>query len=91
VIVIPAPAGLTEWVRSGAREREYRIDRLQACFYAAEPEEKFVIEPIGLSTYVMSPCSGHGFRFGPLLGSAVAGTIEAGEPGDIAAWAAGVL
>ena len=70
---------------------EYRIDRLQACFYTVEPDEKFIIEPAGLSTYVMSPCSGHGFKFGPLLGSAVAGAIDAGEPGDIAAWAAGAL
>ena len=70
---------------------EYRIDRLRACFYTVEPEEKFIIEPAGLSTYVMSPCSGHGFKFGPLLGSAVAGAIDAGEPGDIAAWAAGAL
>jgi glycine/D-amino acid oxidase-like deaminating enzyme len=68
---------------------EYRVDRLMACFYTVEPHEKFVIEPAGLSTYVMSPCSGHGFKFGPLLGSAVAGAIDAGEPGDIAAWAAG--
>jgi glycine/D-amino acid oxidase-like deaminating enzyme len=68
---------------------EYRIDFLKACFYTVEPEEKFIIEPAGLSTYVMSPCSGHGFKFGPLLGSAVAGAIDAGEPGDIAAWAAG--
>jgi glycine/D-amino acid oxidase-like deaminating enzyme len=70
---------------------EYRIDFLRACFYTVEPDEKFVIEPAGLSTYVMSPCSGHGFKFGPLLGSAVAGAIDAGEPGDIAAWAAGAL
>jgi len=68
---------------------EYRVDRLKACFYTVEPDEKFIIEPAGLSTYVMSPCSGHGFKFGPLLGSAVAGAIDAGEPGDIAAWAAG--
>lgn len=68
---------------------EYRIDRLKACFYTVEPDEKFIIEPAGLSTYVMSACSGHGFKFGPLLGSAVAGAIDAGEPGDIAAWAAG--
>lgn len=71
------------------RFEEYRIDSLRACFYTVEPDEKFIIEPAGLSTYVMSPCSGHGFKFGPLLGSAVAGAIDAGEPGDIAAWAAG--
>jgi glycine/D-amino acid oxidase-like deaminating enzyme len=68
---------------------EYRVEYLKACFYTVEPDEKFIIEPAGLSTYVMSPCSGHGFKFGPLLGSAVAGAIDAGESGDIAAWAAG--
>jgi glycine/D-amino acid oxidase-like deaminating enzyme len=72
-----------------ARFEEYRIDHLKACFYTVEPDEKFIIEPVGLSTYVMSPCSGHGFKFGPLLGSTVAGALDAGEPGDIAAWAAG--
>jgi glycine/D-amino acid oxidase-like deaminating enzyme len=78
-------------VRRLKRFDEYRIDHLKACFYTAEPDEKFIIEPLGLSTYVMSPCSGHGFKFGPLLGSAVAGAIDAGEPGDIAAWAAGAI
>ncbi|GGF41860.1 FAD-dependent oxidoreductase [Aliidongia dinghuensis] len=82
---------LASCARRLKRFDEYRIDRLQACFYTVEPEEKFIIEPVGLSTYVMSPCSGHGFKFGPLLGSAVAGAINAGEPGDIAAWAAGAM
>lgn len=80
---------LASCARHLKRFDEYRIDTLKACFYTVEPEEKFIIEPAGLSTYVMSPCSGHGFKFGPLLGSAVAGAIDAGEPGDIAAWAAG--
>ena len=77
--------------RTLTRFDEYRVDYLKACFYTVEPDEKFIIEPAGLSTYVMSPCSGHGFKFGPLLGSAVAGAIDAGEPGDIAAWAAGAI
>ena len=82
-------AALAGCARRLKRFDDYRIDRLRACFYTVEPDEKFIIEPAGLSTYVMSPCSGHGFKFGPLLGSAVAGAIDAGEPGDIAAWAAG--
>jgi glycine/D-amino acid oxidase-like deaminating enzyme len=69
----------------------YRIARLKTCFYTVEPSEKFIVEPLGIAGWVMSPCSGHGFKFGPLLGSAVAGAIDSGEAGDIAAWAAGEL
>ncbi|HVJ54238.1 MAG TPA: FAD-dependent oxidoreductase [Aliidongia sp.] len=68
---------------------QFRLDRLKTCFYTVEPDEKFVVEPIGLAGWVMSPCSGHGFKFGPLLGSAVAGAIDAGEAGDLPAWARG--
>ncbi len=75
--------------RSLARGTEFRLDRLKTCFYTVEPKEHFIIEPIGLAGWVMSPCSGHGFKFGPLLGSAVAGAVDAGEPGDLALWARG--
>jgi glycine/D-amino acid oxidase-like deaminating enzyme len=68
---------------------QYRVERVKACFYTVEPREKFIVEPLGVAGWVMSPCSGHGFKFGPLLGSAVAGAIDSGEVGDIAAWAAG--
>jgi glycine/D-amino acid oxidase-like deaminating enzyme len=69
----------------------FRLDRLKTCFYTVESEERFIIEPIGLAGWVMSPCSGHGFKFGPLLGSAVAGAIDAGEAGDIGVWAGGQI
>ena len=68
---------------------QYRIASLRTCFYTVELSEKFIVEPLGLAGWVMSPCSGHGFKFGPLLGSAVAGAIDSGEAGDIALWAAG--
>jgi glycine/D-amino acid oxidase-like deaminating enzyme len=68
---------------------QYRIVSLKTCFYTVEPNEKFIVEPLGIAGWVMSPCSGHGFKFGPLLGSAVAGAIDTGEAGDIALWAAG--
>jgi glycine/D-amino acid oxidase-like deaminating enzyme len=68
---------------------EYRIASLKTCFYTVEADEKFIIEPFGTAGWVMSPCSGHGFKFGPLIGSAVAGAIDSGEVGDISPWAAG--
>jgi glycine/D-amino acid oxidase-like deaminating enzyme len=68
---------------------QYRVASLVACFYTVQAQERFVVEPVGIAGWVMSPCSGHGFKFGPLLGSAVAGAIDSGDPGDIPAWAAG--
>jgi glycine/D-amino acid oxidase-like deaminating enzyme len=67
----------------------YRIASLKTCFYTVEPTERLIVEPLGIAGWVMSPCSGHGFKFGPLLGSAVAGAIDSGEAGDITLWAAG--
>ncbi|MEI9983261.1 MAG: hypothetical protein WDN69_08685 [Aliidongia sp.] len=73
-------------LRDGGR---YRVASVGTCFYTVEPSEKFIVEPLGVAGWVISACSGHGFKFGPLLGSAVAGAIDSGEAGDIADWAAG--
>ncbi|MEA2754370.1 MAG: hypothetical protein QOJ54_659 [Aliidongia sp.] len=81
---------LLDSCRSRLRQGDrYQITRLKTCFYTVEPNERFIVEPLGIAGWVMSPCSGHGFKFGPLLGSAVAGAIDSGEAGDITLWAAG--
>ena len=83
-------AGLLADARHRLKDgQDYRVDRLKTCFYTVEPNERFIVEPIGLAGWAMSPCSGHGFKFGPLLGSAVAGAIDSGETGDLVEWAAG--
>jgi len=73
-------------LRDGAH---YRLANLKTCFYTVESQEKFIVEPVGRAGWIMSPCSGHGFKFGPLLGHAVACAIDGGEAGGIASWAAG--
>ncbi len=83
-------AGLLADARKRLKDgADYRVARLKTCFYTVEPNERFIVEPIGLAGWAMSPCSGHGFKFGPLLGSAVAGAIDGGEAGDLVDWAAG--
>jgi glycine/D-amino acid oxidase-like deaminating enzyme len=86
--IAPMLAACRSRLRDGA---QFRLDRLKTCFYTVEPDERFIVEPIGLAGWVMSPCSGHGFKFGPLLGSAVAGAIDAGEADDITLWAGGQI
>ena len=68
----------------------YRVLSAAACWYDVEPAERFVVEPLAERAFVMSGFSGHGFKFGALLGLAVA--RAAGDPALAAAlpgWAAG--
>ncbi len=69
----------------------WRIDRLKACFYTVTDDERFVVEKQGARGWVMSPCSGHGFKFGAVMGLELAHTIVAGrDPAAHARWAAGL-
>jgi sarcosine oxidase subunit beta len=78
---------------AGGRLRDigaYRLLGARACYYDVEPQERFILEPLGERAWVMSGFSGHGFKFGALLGLALARaagdpTLSAGLP----AWAAG--
>ena len=69
----------------------WRINRLKACFYTVTDDERFVVEKQGAKGWVMSPCSGHGFKFGAVMGLELARTIVAGrDPAGHARWAAGL-
>ncbi|TPG60266.1 FAD-dependent oxidoreductase [Roseomonas nepalensis] len=68
----------------------YRVTAARACYYDVAEGERFVVEPLSPRCVVMSGFSGHGFKFGPLLGRAVAAAL--GDPARMAAlpgWAAG--
>jgi sarcosine oxidase subunit beta len=69
----------------------YRLLGARACYYDVEDQERFVVEPLGPRAWVMSGFSGHGFKFGSVLGLALA--AAAGDPALAAAlpgWAAGM-
>ncbi len=69
----------------------WTTDRLKVCFYTVTEDERFVVEKTGTRGWVMSPCSGHGFKFGALMGLELARTIAAErDPGAHARWAAGL-
>jgi sarcosine oxidase len=50
------------------------------CIYTMTPDEDFVLERVGPAV-VCSACSGHGFKFAPLLGEILAGLATGLEPG----------
>jgi len=52
--------------------------RTETCLYTITPDEDFVIDRIG-PLVVASPCTGHGFKFAPLVGEVLADLVT-GEP-----------
>jgi glycine/D-amino acid oxidase-like deaminating enzyme len=69
----------------------WTTDRLKVCFYTVTEDERFVVEKQGAKGWVMSPCSGHGFKFGALMGLELAHTIATNrDPLQHARWAAGL-
>jgi sarcosine oxidase len=55
------------------------LDRTDTCLYTNTPDEDFVLDRIG-PIVVASPCSGHGFKFVPLVGEIVAALAMGEEP-----------
>ena len=82
---------ILHFARRRIRDLEsYRVLSAAACWYDVETTERFVLEKAGDRAFVMSGFSGHGFKFGPVLGLALARAAR--DPalvGPLAAWAAG--
>ncbi len=54
--------------------------RTETCLYTMAPDEDFVLTRAG-QVVVCSCCSGHGFKFGPLLGEIAADLATGADPG----------
>ncbi len=68
----------------------YSVLEPKACFYTVTDREEFLVRPTGDAGWVISACSGHGFKLGSLMGELVARGIT-GEmaAGQVTALAAG--
>jgi sarcosine oxidase len=51
---------------------------VDTCLYTMTPDEDFVLDRRG-NVVICSPCSGHGFKFAPLVGEIVADLVEETE------------
>lgn len=74
------------WLNDGT---QYRVVSARGCCYTMAPEERLHLRFAGRCLMVAA-CSGHGFKFGPLLGQAIAECAGGGlAPADLERWAAG--
>ena len=75
-----------EGIIVGARDRlrefdRFTVERAKVCFYAVAPEERFYVGRLG-RTWMLAGFSGHGFKFGALVGDRLADAIEGRMPDD---------
>lgn len=69
---------------------EYHVTEGRICYYVMAPEERYVIEPLGRS-WLLSACSGHGFKSGAIVGLKAADAVAGrAAPADVTRWAAGL-
>lgn len=62
---------LMDWVAHRFPQAAHAPDRAETCFYTNTPDEGFILERHG-NIVVGSACSGHGFKFAPLIGERLA-------------------
>ncbi|MFT8674427.1 MAG: FAD-dependent oxidoreductase [Acetobacter sp.] len=68
----------------------YTLLEQKACFYTVTADERFIVRPEGEKAWIISACSGHGFKLAPLMADRVAAAIaEEIDPAGVQAWATG--
>ncbi len=83
-------AAVYECARTRFRDFErYSLVGSSTCFYTVEPQERFVVEQRGRG-WILAGFSGHGFKFGALMGLEVAAGVAGERPPEaLRLWAAG--
>jgi sarcosine oxidase len=75
---------MTDFVRETLPAADPEPIALETCLYTTTHNEDFVIDRIG-PLVIASPCSGHGFKFAPLIGETLARlALDEPPPIDIA-------
>ncbi|MDR3473607.1 MAG: FAD-dependent oxidoreductase [Devosia sp.] len=86
----------TQGVFAAAREifadfESYEVLEAKICYYTVTEDERFVVEPIGKASWLLSACSGHGFKLGPLIASGLADALVGHRSASgVTRWAAGL-
>ena len=69
--------------------QDYRLSGSKVCFYTVQEQERFVLYQEGC-LWGLAGLSGHGFKFGPLLGEGLADGLQGKRSaGVLRDWVAG--
>jgi sarcosine oxidase len=71
-------ARVLDWARDRVAG-PVELVRSETCLYTRTPDEDFVLDRIG-PLVVASPCSGHGFKFTPVIGDLLADLVAGEDP-----------
>jgi sarcosine oxidase len=71
-------ARIGDWIRRRLSPAP-ALTRTETCLYTTTPDEDFVLDRIG-PMVIGSPCSGHGFKFAPLIGEVLADLVIGDQP-----------
>lgn len=70
----------------------YRRLETRTCFYMVEPDERFVALQAGRAGWVLSCCSGHGFKFAPAIAERLTTVLSGKLSAEVFSWwAAGAV
>ena len=70
-----------------ARMDKYRITDTRRCVYTFTADSHFYGERRG-AAWIISACSGHGYKFGTAVGRRVADAVETGDDRTLVEWLA---
>lgn len=68
-----------------ARVKDYAILRTITCAYTFTEDLRFLSQPAG-KALIVSPCSGHGYKFGAAVGRRVADAVLDGDADRLGRW-----
>ncbi|MEO8029204.1 MAG: N-methyl-L-tryptophan oxidase [Gemmatimonadota bacterium] len=74
---------LRQWLAEHLPGANGRLRESSVCRYTDAPDDHFVVgpHPIQPGVTIVSPCSGHGFKFAPVIGEIVADLVEGRQSG----------
>jgi sarcosine oxidase len=67
------------------RIEDYTVSEVKTCMYTFTEDRRFFSKRIG-NTFVVSACSGHGYKFGTAVGWQLAQAIESNDDAALASW-----
>lgn len=65
-----------------ANFESYTVQEIRSCRYTVTPDETFAIRPLTAGAWLANACSGHGFKFGALIGEATADGVTGARPAE---------